>query len=191
LKSNGWPSLGLSKDEVVSTVVKDSFVVDKGCWWGVSAKDNEKELEISFRTLHPESDILFTSSPTTVREYSAAGLHKLLEWWSTAKRHAAQHFWGSGESSIPLLLVIGGIRAERFLRCSRSPAQGSETARIRVNGSVDQKTGKLFLTTDSDWHLEVNELDIRVFKSDRQQTCRIGAVASRMFRLPEDGYHDS
>jgi hypothetical protein len=164
-------------------------VRDEGCWWGVSATDNEKELEISFRNLSQKVNVLLTSSPTTVMELSASPLCKLFEWWCKAKRHAAQHFWGPGESSIMLLLVVGGIKAERFLHCNRILIQGSETARVRVGGRIDKETGRLFLTTNSEWDLEVNGLDLGVSKSERQQTCGIAVLASRIFKLPEDEYH--
>lgn len=176
----------MSREDLLSTIVDESVLMREGCWWGVSAKGDTDELEISFCALSDLVTIFLSSAPATLQEYTSSGLHKLLKWWAKAKRHAAQQFWSSGESSITLVLVVGVLKSKRFVTCSETSAQGGEGARIELRGKVNEADGKLFFTTESSWHLESNELNLVIHEAAKQETCAMLQTATRMFRVPKE-----
>jgi hypothetical protein len=166
----------------MSTIVDESVLMRTGCWWGVFAKGNTNEFEISFRALSDHVKIFLSSAPATLHECTSSGQSKLLEWWAKAKRQ----FWGSGESSVSLVLVVGVLKTKRFVTCSETSLQGGEGASIELRGKVNEVDGRLFFTTDSSWHLKANELHLVIHDASKQETCAVLQSAIRMFRVPKD-----
>ena len=127
-----------------------------------------------------------TSSPASLTHFTLSYpvLSKILSWWSKAKRHAVQHFWGPRASSVPLILIASVCQAHCFVHsdCPNLPKTGNE-ARIRLCGRVNEDTGQLYFSTESPWHLDMNDLYLTYNKSDKQKTCLASSLGSRMFRL--------
>jgi hypothetical protein len=163
-----------------------SFLNYAGCWWGVTAEDHANKIEIAFRVISPPGRIFMSSSPTMVIQTTSSIASKLLMWWEKAKRHAAKHFWGESASSVPLFLIVTVLKAERFVSCNGPFLEIGKEGRIGACGYVDEETGKLSLQTVSKWHLDDNEHNLFIRESDKQQTCCIGFLDSRMFRLEDE-----
>src|SRR5271170_5547483 len=159
--SNGWPTLHLPKDEGLTSVTEEPSVLDVGnCWWGVSSKDgNTNELEIAFRAINRNVRVSVTSCPTSITHVTLNS-PEIRGWWSKVKRHAVQHFWGPQESSVPLFLIITAVKSERFVHSNCSLPRTGKEACIRLRGNVNHDTGELRFSTESPWHIDVNELNL-------------------------------
>lgn len=173
--------LHLSEHELVTIVQDESHLSQRGCWWGISAKDDTNELEISIRAMTPNGGFAVSSSPTSLSVLTQSGLSKALKWWKAAHRQAVQHFWGPQDSSVPIFVILSLSKAQRFISgtTTNSLEIGKET-RIVLNGHVNQETGKLYFAENSPWRFEVNDLNLRYHESDNFEA---RAMATRMFRV--------
>ena len=135
--------LHLSEDELVTIVQEESHLSQQGCWWGISAKNDTNELEISIRAMTPNGGFAVSSSPTSLSVLTQSGLSKALKWWNAVQRQAVQHFWGPQGSSVPILVILSLSKAQRFISgttTTNSLEIGKET-RIWLNEHVNQETG--------------------------------------------------
>jgi len=177
----------MNQGELITTKFEETFAIQTGCWWGVFAGENPNDIELSVRAFNEQPNLLLSSSPSTVIEFSPSGKLRLSQWWRTAKRHAVQHFWGPlYQSSAPLILVLGALKSKRFIAFSETRPVGVEPARIKVCGAVDDANEILRLTTERPWQVDEKEQRIRINSCDEERACAVNQMNVQMFKLEDD-----
>lgn len=183
-ESQSWPSLGLSKADLIASSLSENILSSLGCWWGVTTRDNSpSQLEITFQSMEKEGYIFLTSLPTVHVHCPSAVLPKLINWWRLAKRSAIEQFWGGHvEASRSLFLVLSTLTTRRVASTTFTSI-GAE-ATIQLSGSVGEETGSIYFQHEPPWRLgSVNELNLGIQDSDSPKACMLKVIGSRMFRV--------
>lgn len=129
-----------------------------------------------------------SSSPIIRIECSSSVLVKLMRWRDKARRHAAMEFWSEeSSSSIPIFLVTSVIKTTCFVTSQpEALIQIGQEARFSANVDVDVENGKLFLTSQIPWQLDLNNLSLSIREATKSETCAMTRLKTSTYRLDGD-----